>query len=197
VDIEHIRATYPLRPTDVVSELLALSVVEHSYSPSTSITLELHQFVNGRSGGVLIDTGRGMSLTPDPGDTLSHAQRALTSIYPIEPASPDVQAILIELVWGARGSLGPALANGACPEYEFNSRRGGEEWKQRYSFGRPVGPAEKVGTTDKNGTTVRFTTSGTIDHSAVSALVEKLRIRISDLRIEGPLLEPFALAKCD
>lgn len=175
------RSLDELTPSDVVAELLALSIVEHTYTPNIAITIELDD-----TQGLLTDTGRGMRLTPDSGDTISHAERALTSIYPVVPTRRHVEAALVELIWGDRGSLGPSLANAACPELEFTSRRDGEAWSQRYRYGLPEGPASMVGRTDASGTTMRFKTSGPIDADAIQALVTKLRIRIPNLRIAGP-----------
>jgi hypothetical protein len=89
-----------LSPADVCAQLLALCVVECSHTPNLSIALELND-----AEGKLTDTGRGMRLTPDKGDTLAHAERALTGFYPCLPSSPEFDAILRELVWGEHGSL--------------------------------------------------------------------------------------------
>ena len=114
-----------LSPNEICAEFLALNVVEHSHTPSSRITVTLDQ-----SGGTIADTGRGMRLAPDRGDTLSHAERALTSVYPCLPSSLEVESILRELIWGKRGPLGPALANFACPSFQFISERDGEIWSQ-------------------------------------------------------------------
>lgn len=115
-----------LTPDEVVAELVALAVVEHSHTPGVAI--EVH--VDGATVTVT-DTGRGMQLASDPGDDISHAQRALTSPYPCEPSSPEIAWVLTDVVWGERGSLGPSLANAACPAFDFTSRRSGERWTQR------------------------------------------------------------------
>src|ERR1700761_1898014 len=130
------RISLDLSGEDVCAELLALSVVEHSYTPASKIRLEL-----GQGGGTLRDTGRGMRLAPDLGDTLSHAERALTGYYPCLPSNAEIEAILSDLVWGERGSLGPSLANFACSSYRFTSMRGGEVWSQEYQHGKPGGLA--------------------------------------------------------
>ncbi len=179
MDAEQIRQSYPLTPEEVVAELLALSVAEHTNVPGMRISIEL----DGATGA-LTDTGRGMRLTPDPGDTLSHVERALTSLYPVSASDPEVQAVLVDLVWGDRGSLGPALASASCPELEFTSRRQGEAWSQTYQDGVPQGPAELRGPADATGTTIRFETSVAIKVDAVQALAERLRLRIPDLRLE-------------
>jgi hypothetical protein len=167
-----------LSPTDVCAEILALSVVEYTHSPSLSITVDLH-----RSGGKLHDSGRGIGLAPDPGDTISHAERAHTSIYPYVPASPEVASALRELVWGERGALGPALPAAACPSYEFVSERAGEVWSQGYRYGAPTGPPRMLGPTRLTGTTITFETPGPIDHAVFAVLVDKLTSRIPGLFI--------------
>jgi len=167
-----------LSPTDVCAEILALSVVEYTHTPSLSITVELY-----RSGGKIHDSGRGVELVPDRGDTISHAERAHTSIYPYVPATPEVASTLRELVWGERGALGPALPAAACPSYEFVSERGGEVWSQGYRYGTPTGPPRKLGSTRSTGTTITFETAGPIDYAAFAILVDTLCSRISGLRI--------------
>ena len=168
-----------LSPNDVCAELLALNVVEHSHTPGSRITVRLD-----RSGGTIVDTGRGMRMTPDRGDTLSHAERALTGVYPCLPSSPEVEAILRELIWWKRGPLGPALANFACPAFQFTSERDGEVWSQTYRYGTPAGPATMLGSTRTTGTTIRFETAGPIDRSAVATLVDALTSRIPGLVID-------------
>lgn len=134
--------------------------------------------------GTLTDTGRGMRLTPDPGDTISHAERALTSVYPVSASDPEVQALLVDLVWGERGSLGPALASSSCHKLEFTSHRQGEAWSQTYRGGLPQGTAELRGPTDRTGTTIRFMTAATINVDTVKVLAERLRQRIPDLQLK-------------
>jgi hypothetical protein len=51
-----------LSPNDICAEVLALSVVEYTYTPSLTLSVEL-----GQTGGQLHDTGRGIMLLPDPG----------------------------------------------------------------------------------------------------------------------------------
>lgn len=175
---ELLQISRQLSPADVCAELLALNVVEFSHSPRSRITLEL-----GDAQAQLSDTGRGMRLTPDRGDTLAHAERALTGFYPCLASSRELDAILRDLVWGERGSIGPSLANFACPSLKFTSNRDGEVWSQSYSHGTPAGPAVKQGSTETTGTIIDFKTAAPIDHGAVAALVDALHSRIDGLFI--------------
>jgi DNA gyrase/topoisomerase IV subunit B len=175
---EILRIANELSGDDVCAELLALSVVEHSYTPGTRITLEV-----GNGSGRLTDTGRGMRLSPDRGDTIGHAERALTGFYPCLPSNPLVETALRELVWGERGSLGPALANFACRSYRFESMRDGEAWSQSYREGVPTGPAVRVGPAGATGTRVDFETSRAIDYEKVARLVDAMRARIQGISI--------------
>jgi DNA gyrase/topoisomerase IV subunit B len=175
---ELLQLSRQLSPTDVCAQLLALCVVEYSYTPNLSIALELND-----AEGKLMDTGRGMRLTPDKGDTLAHAERALTGFYPCLPSSPEFDAILRELVWGKHGSLGPSVANFACRSLKFTSMRDGEVWSQSYSDGTPSGPAVRLGSTDTTGTIIDFKTAAPINHAVVATLVEALRSRIQGLFI--------------
>ncbi|WP_321882879.1 ATP-binding protein [Paraburkholderia bannensis] len=167
-----------LSPAEVCAHLLALSVVEFSYSPDLTVALELDG-ANGR----LADTGRGMRLTPDIGDTLSHAERALTGFYPCTPSSSELDGVLRELVWGDQGSPGPSVANAACQTFKFTSKRDREVWSQSYVRGKPLGPAEMLGQTDMTGTVIEFQTAEPIDTVVVARLVEALRLRVPGLSI--------------
>ncbi len=172
------REAQSLSPNEVCAAFLALNIVEHSYMPTSRIAIQLDL-----SGATITDTGRGMRLTPDRGDTLSHAERALTSIYPCLPSSPAVEATLRELIWGARGPVGPALANFACPCFQFISERDGEIWSQTYRYGLPTGAATLLGPTRATGTTVKFETAGPIDRAGFAALIDRLTARIPSLVI--------------
>ncbi len=175
------RVSRLLTPTEVCAELLALSVVEFSHTPGIAIAVALRG-----AEGTTNDTGRGMKLAPDEGDDIPHAERALTSVYPCLPATPEIATVLRELVWGDRDSQGPALANHACPSLQYTSRRRGEVWTQSYRYGAPLGPPTSLGSTDTTGTTIQFTTEGPIDADAIARLVAALRSRIEGLVIVGP-----------
>lgn len=167
-----------LSPDDICAEIVALSVVEYTYTPSLTISAEL-----GQSGGQIHDSGRGIMLTPDPGDTMSHAERSHTCIYPCVSTNPKVDSILQELVWGKRGALGPALPTGACPRYQFVSERDGQKWSQIFRYGVPLGPPKMLGQTSASGTTITFDTGGRINHAAFARLTDSLRFRIPGLVI--------------
>jgi DNA gyrase/topoisomerase IV subunit B len=169
-----------LSPTEVVAELLALSAVEFTHASDVTVTLGLDR----AGAGFQADTGRGMRLTPDPGDTVSHAERTLTTVYPCLPGSRQVEQVLTELVWGERGSLGPVLANRACPRFEFVSSRNGETWSQRFRHGEPAGPARYLGPATSTGTTLRFETAGPIDVVSIQSLAAELMARIPGFQVE-------------
>lgn len=172
------RQTERLTPTQVVLEFIALSVVESTYSPGLEVSVDLWG-----NTVVIEDSGRGMQLAPDEGDTIPHAQRALTSIYPVESASPEVDQLLSELVWGSRGSLGPSIANSNCAELQYRSRRDGEAWVQRFERGLPTGPPELVGPTTASGTTIVIRTLGRADGAAVAKVIERLTTEVSSASI--------------
>ncbi len=167
-----------LSPTEVTAEFIALSVVESTHSPDVSIYVTIEG-----SAATVSDTGRGMQLKPDPGDEIPHAQRVMTSIYPIRSATADVDELLTSLVWGSRGSLGPAVPNANCTELQFWSRRDGEEWTQHYQAGSPVIPLSKAGLTTRTGTTVSFVTTDPIDTANITALVRRLSEALPNLAI--------------
>jgi DNA gyrase/topoisomerase IV subunit B len=66
--------------------------------------------------------------------------------------------VLTVLVWGSRGSLGPAIANRHCETLQYWSRRDGEEWTQRFRRGRRLGPSQHVGDATDVGTTIEIVT---------------------------------------
>ncbi|MEM7166187.1 MAG: hypothetical protein AAF581_12025 [Planctomycetota bacterium] len=170
-------------PDAVALELLALSICEHTHN-SGGVTIRLA--VTGPSTGVIEDSGRGMRLEPDPGDDMAHAERALTSIYPVGSASPDVDAVLGELIWGSHGSQGPIVANALCSAFVFQSRRAGEVWEQCYRRGVAEDPACLVGATDRTGTQTRFLVdSGLAGKSVLDLVVLRERIAALCARIPG------------
>jgi DNA gyrase/topoisomerase IV subunit B len=171
-------ADLPLGPAEVVAEFIALSVVESTYTPGLTLTVEIVGCT-----ATLTDTGRGMQLAPDDGDDIPHAQRVLTSPYPISSASARVDEVLTRLVWGAAGSLGPARATRHCPELSYTSRRDGQEWTQRFVHGEPTGPPRELGPTDLEGTSIQLTTAWPIDPHDVRQLVERLTHHIDGLDI--------------
>ncbi len=167
-----------LTPNDVAAEILALSVVEHSYTPDLVIRAEI-----GAKGASISDNGRGIQLRPDPGDIISHAERALTGFYPCLPADSDTGAVLRELIWDTYGALGPALANFACPSLTFTSQRDNETWSQSYRFGKPLASPSLRGPSMTTGTIIKFETKGRIDRAVFVDLIDTLNVRISGLSI--------------
>jgi hypothetical protein len=128
-----------------------------------------------------------MRLAPDDGDTMSHAERALTSLYPLEANSEYVMNLLTELVWGTRGCLGPSWANAACVEFQFVSQRDDEIWTQRFEHGNPAGPAYSIAPNVKpitsTSNTIRLRTSGKVDIAAVDTFLQALRSQIPSRQI--------------
>jgi DNA gyrase/topoisomerase IV subunit B len=169
---------YELRPHEVVGEFLALSVVESSYSPGLRVSI----MIDGCKARIN-DTGRGMQLRPDEGDDIPHSERALTTIYPIFPESEELKDLLTGLVWGARGSLGPALANRHCVSLLYCSRRDGEEWTQHFRHGQSMGPPERVGSTTDVGTSIVCVTRSAIDVVELSLLVEQIHASVPEIEI--------------
>ena len=115
-----------------------------------------------------------MRLEPDEGDEMSHAERALTSIYPVAPADSETQAVLEELAWGPKGSQGPIVANAVSAAFVFQRRRDGEVWEQCYRRGVPEDPPCLVGVTGRTGTNVRF-------------IIDSFALRCGQLRSRCPL----------
>jgi hypothetical protein len=167
-----------MRPTQVVAEFIALSVVESTFRPGLRLTVKL-------SGpeALLIDTGRGMKIEPDEGDSMTHAQRVLTSDYPIVSADEKINQILTNLVWGARGSLGPARANRSCQRLEYASRRGGIEWRQTFVSAQPSGPPVRSTTIEPDGTLIHLTAHDSIDAEHVERLASDLNRAIETISI--------------
>jgi hypothetical protein len=169
---------YELRPDEVVSEFLALSVVESTYSPGLRVTV-----VIDRAHALISDSGRGMQLRPDAGDSLAHAERALTTAYPVYPESSEIRELLSQLVWGARGSFGPALANRHCLQLQYWSFRDGQVWTQQFRAGKAMSIPQRVGASQAVGTKIALTTQDDIDVRRVAALVDQLVLRVPSIEI--------------
>lgn len=168
-----------MEPHHVVAQVIALSVVEWSFDRRIPISVVIDD-----TNASVSDGGRGMGLVPDPGDDIPHAQRVLTSDYPIHADDPVVNAVLGSCVWGDEGPCGPARANVCCEQLSFRSRRSGEEWAQAYRRGVPTGAAHRVGATDLTGTTIELTTAAPIDAAAVLETVAQLEAGLPGLRID-------------
>ena len=88
-------ADRPLRPAEVVAEFIALSVVESSYTPGLTLSVE----IDGCTA-TLTDNGRGMRLVPDDGDDVPHAQRPAGPPQRIGPT--DAEGTIIRLTTAER-----------------------------------------------------------------------------------------------
>lgn len=121
----------------VLEELIALSAIEVvDQRAAGAISIELL----GPLRALVRDPGRGMNFGPEPGQPISHAEYALTHIYPIPVASERLAAALTGWLWGARGSLGPVVANALCSSYTVQGRLDGQAVRQSFRSGRPEGP---------------------------------------------------------
>ena len=176
-------------PDTLVLELIALSVCEFSHNAAP---IQIRVVLEGPTHGFIEDSGRGMRMEPDEGDEISHAERALTSIYPIAAGNAQVQQLLTDNIWGPRGSQGPVLANALSSAYVFQSRRNGEVWEQCYRRGVPEDPPCLVGATDRTGTTVRFLVDSslapnqTFSETKLTTLLNTLTHQIPNLEITLP-----------
>lgn len=168
----------------LVLELAALAAVEtfHAGGP-VPIRVALH----GPREASVEDGGRGMRLDPDAGDSISHVERAMTSIYPVACRNPDVQRALEEWLWGARGSLGPVVVSALSEELVLESRRGGRLWRQVYRRGRSHGRPRDTGPAATSGTTIRFQadpeifSTATFDPARIARRLEELRAAVPGL----------------
>ena len=170
----------PLAPHEIVAEFIAAAVVEWSYDK----TVQIGVTVDG-DRATIIDNGRGMQVAPDEGETIGHAEKALTTPYPLRASVPDVDRVLDDLVRGGRPSQGVAAAAAACPHLRFISRRGHETAAQ--SFGHGVaGPPERLLAPYGQGTTIELRSAQPIDRTAVISLIERLRNHLPGLTVAGP-----------
>lgn len=170
----------PLAPHEIVAEFIAAAVVEWSYDK----TVQIGVTVDG-DRATIIDNGRGMQVAPDEGETIGHAEKALTTAYPILASDPGVDRVLDEVVRGGRPSQGVSAAAAACPHLRFVSRRGHDAAAQSFDHG-VAGPPERLLAPYGQGTTIELRTATPIDLEAVVGLTEHLRHRFSGLTIAGP-----------
>lgn len=163
-----------ISPNQVCAEILALSIVELTYSQQASIEVTI-----GTREGQVVDTGRGIRMSPDDGQTISHAERAFTEFHPCDSASVEVDKTLNDLIWRENGAIGPALANFACPWLKFTSVRDSEKWSQSFEFGRPLGAPEMIGRSTATGTEIEFRTRGSIDYCSFEKKAVQLQEAIN------------------
>ena len=175
-DLKMIAST--LTPVKVCAELLALSIVEQVHCTGSEISVSL-----SKSGGCISDTGRGIRLEPDDGYSISHAELALTTYYPCFSENSKVDDVLSDLIWGQHGSMGPALANYACKNLTYLSRRSKQIWEQSYAYGLPMGAPKKLGSTLQTGTEIHFQTNGEIEIESFESIIRRIKEKLPDFKI--------------
>ncbi len=174
-----------LCPNGLILELVALSTIESCLNDfATRISVE----VTGDHGVTLRDNGRGMRLDPDRGSTISHAEEALTTIYPVHIDHPQLMTALGDWLWQDRGSLGPVVANALSESFVLTSFRQGQRWVQHFECGVARSPAEPQGTTNDSGTEIRLVADRTVFGRAAFD-IEALQSKLNELTSVFPKLD--------
>ncbi|MAV90740.1 MAG: DNA topoisomerase (ATP-hydrolyzing) subunit B [Bdellovibrionaceae bacterium] len=96
------------------------------------------------------DDGRGI-----PVDTHKDGKSALEVVMTVLHAGGKFDKGTYKVSGGLHG-VGASVVNALSSRCTATVRRNGFVWKQVYEFGKPMSPVEKLGPTEKTGTTVNF-----------------------------------------
>ncbi len=110
--------------------------IQVTIEPDDSITVE--------------DDGRGI-----PVDAHKDGRSALEVVMTVLHAGGKFDKGTYKVSGGLHG-VGASVVNALSGRFTATVRRSGFVWKQSYEKGKPLGPVEKLGPTDRTGTTIQF-----------------------------------------
>ena len=159
------------------------------YCTDVEVILEKDNWVT------VIDNGRGIPVGMHPTEGKNTLEVALTVLH----AGGKFEQGAYSVSGGLHG-VGVSVVNALSTRLEAIVERDGKKYRQTYACGIPQTEVEEIGTSDRTGTTIRFTPDYSImekvdfDYNVLNARMKELaflnkgiRIKIVDDRGESPI----------